>query len=191
MPISTPTCAPLSKLLRTRSRHRPGCWPPRCWMGAGLAFQAVALLGLSEGEFPRLEREDVLFSESDRDALRAHGLPLETRLRGDEGSLFYQAVTRARQKLLLTRPYLAEDGQPWEASPFWAEMRRLNGSRPVVRVRPEDGLADLADAASQVEWREAAREFDIHMKNGVEALMARLAPKAEGECTRARRFRPE
>ena len=148
--------------------------------GRGLAFQAVALLGLSEGEFPRLEREDVLFSESDRDALRAHGLPLETRLRGDEGSLFYQAVTRARQKLLLTRPYLAEDGQPWEASPFWAEMRRLNGSRPVVRVRPEDGLADLADAASQVEWREAARELDIHMKNGVETLMARLAPKAEG-----------
>lgn len=148
--------------------------------GRGLAFQAVALLGLSEGEFPRLEREDVLFSESDREMLRARGLPLETRLRGDEGSLFYQAVTRARQKLLLTRPYLAEDGQPWEASPFWDEMRRLNGNKLPVRVRPEDGLTDAAEAASPVEWREAAREFDIHMKNGVEALTARLAPKAEG-----------
>jgi ATP-dependent helicase/DNAse subunit B len=48
-------------------------------------------------------------------------------------------------------------------------------------VRPEDGLADLAEAASLVEWRETAREFDIHMKNGVAALMARLAPKAAGE----------
>jgi ATP-dependent helicase/nuclease subunit B len=149
--------------------------------GRGLAFQALALLGLSEGEFPRLEREDVLLSESDREALCARGLPLETRLRGDEGSLFYQAVTRARQKLLLTRPYLAEDGQPWEASPFWAEMRRLNGSRPVVRVRPEDGLADPSEAASPVEWREATREFDIHMERGVEALKARLAPNAAGE----------
>jgi ATP-dependent helicase/nuclease subunit B len=148
--------------------------------GRGLAFQAAALLGLSEGEFPRIEREDILLNESDRDALRARGLPLETRLRGDEGSLFYQAVTRARQKLLLTRPYLADDGQPWEPSPFWEEMRRLNGSRPVVRVRPEDGLTDAAEAASPVEWREAAREFDIHMKNGVKALMARLASKAEG-----------
>ncbi len=148
--------------------------------GRGLAFQAAALLGLSEGEFPRLEREDILLNESDRDTLCARGLPLETRLRGDEGSLFYQAVTRARQKLLLTRPYLADDGQPWEPSPFWEEMRRLNGSRPVVRVRPEDGLTDAAEAASPVEWREAAREFDIHMKNGVKALMARLASKAEG-----------
>lgn len=148
--------------------------------GRGLAFQAAALLGLSEGEFPRLERGDVLFSESDREMLRTRGLPLETRLRGDEGSLFYQAVTRARQKLLLTRPYLAEDGQPWEPSPFWEEMRRLSGSRPAIRVRPEDGLEDAAEAASPVEWREAAREFDIHMKKGVEALMARLAPKADG-----------
>jgi ATP-dependent helicase/DNAse subunit B len=148
--------------------------------GRGLAFQAVALLGLSEGEFPRLEREDVLFSESDRETLHTRSLPLETRLHGDEGSLFYQAVTRARQKLLLTRPYLADDGQPWEPSPFWEEMRRLNGSRPVIRVRPEDGLTDLAETASPVEWREAAREFDIHMKRGVEALMARLAPTADG-----------
>jgi len=148
--------------------------------GRGLAFQAVALLGLSEGEFPRREREDVLLSESDRETLRAHGLPLETRLHGDEGSLFYQAVTRARRKLLLTRPYLGDDGQPWEPSPFWEEMRRLNGSTPVVRVRPEDGLVDLAEAASPVEWREAAREFDIHMERGVGALMARLAPTVEG-----------
>jgi ATP-dependent helicase/nuclease subunit B len=148
--------------------------------GRGLAFQAVALLGLSEGEFPRREREDVLLSESDREALRARGQPLETRLHGDEGSLFYQAVTRARQKLLLTRPYLADDGQPWEPSPFWDEMRRLNGSRPVIRVRPEDGLTDLAEAASLVEWREAAGEFDIYMKKGVETLMARLALRAGG-----------
>ncbi len=148
--------------------------------GRGLAFQAVAVLGLSEGEFPRPEREDILLNESDRAALRERGLPLETRLHGDEGSLFYQAVTRARQRLLLTRPYLAEDGQPWETSSFWDEMRRLNGSRPPVRVRPEDGLTDPAEAASPVEWREAARAFDIHIQRGIETLQARLGRRAGG-----------
>ena len=146
----------------------------------GLSFQAVALMGLSEGEFPRQEREDVFLRESDRTMLRERGLPLKTRLHGDEATFLYQAVTRARQKLLLTRPYLAQDGQPWEPSPFWDEIRRLNGNRPTVRVRPEDGL-EPAEAASPVEWREAAREFDIHIKNGVEALKARLYSHAEGK----------
>lgn len=147
----------------------------------GLSFQAVALMGLSEGEFPKHEREDVLLRESDRVALRGRGLPLETKLHGDEATFFYQAITRARLKLLLTRPYLAEDGQAWEASPFWAEVRRLNGNQPPVRVRGEVGEVDSADLASRVEWVESAREFDIHIQNGIEALRARMSPKAEGK----------
>lgn len=148
--------------------------------GRGLSFQAVALMGLSEGEFPKQEREDILLRERDRAALRERGLLLEPRLHGGEGTLFYQAVTRGRQRLLLTRPYLAEDGQTWEPSPFWEQMHSLTGKPSVVRVRPEDSL-DPAEAASSVEWREAAKEFDVHLKNGVEALTARLAPRAAGK----------
>ena len=146
----------------------------------GLSFEAAVLMGLSEGEFPRLEREDILLRENDRAALRELGLPLDTRLHGDEETLFYQAVTRARKKLLLTRPYLALDGQAWEASPFWEEIYRLSGKPAVRRVRPEVGL-DPTEAASPVEWLEAARDFDMHLKNGVEALIARLDPKAAGK----------
>jgi ATP-dependent helicase/DNAse subunit B len=154
----------------------------------GLSFQAVALMGLSEGEFPKQEREDILLRESDRALLRERGLPLETKLHGDEATFFYQAVTRARQRLLLTRPYLAEDGQPWEASPFWVEAARLNGNQPKagpeqsrrIRVRGEVGEVDPAEAASQVEWVESAREFDIHIQNGIEALRARMNPVARG-----------
>jgi len=146
----------------------------------GLSLQAVALLGLSEGEFPKLEREDILLRESDRAALCERGLVLETRLHGDEATLFYQAATRARQHLLLTRPYLADDGQPWEASPFWEEIHRLSKKPAVGRVRPEDQL-NPAEAASHVEWREATREFDIPMKNGVETLIARINSKAGGK----------
>ncbi len=146
----------------------------------GLSFQAVALMGLSEGEFPKQEREDVLLRESDRAVLRERGLPLETKLHGDEATFFYQAVTRARQRLLLTRPYLAEDGQAWEASPFWAEVTRLNGDQPPVRVRGEVGEVESAQAASKVEWVESARAFDIQIKNGIESLRARMSPRAAG-----------
>jgi ATP-dependent helicase/nuclease subunit B len=143
--------------------------------GRGLSFEAVALMGLSEGEFPKQEREDILLRESDRAALN-----LETKLHGDEGTLFYQAVTRGRQKLLLTRPYLAEDGQAWEPSPFWVEVNRRSGNQPTVKVRGDARLQDSAQAASKVEWVESAQDFDIHIKNGIEVLKARMNPKAGG-----------
>jgi len=82
----------------------------------GLSFSAVALLGLAEGQFPQREIEDPLLNEADRRTMRAAGLPLESRLQGDEASLFYEAVTRARRHLLLTRSFLADDGQAWERS---------------------------------------------------------------------------
>ena len=149
--------------------------------GRGLSFEAVVLMGLSEGEFPKQEREDILLRESDRAVLREHGLPLETKLHGDEATFFYQAITRARQKLLLTRTYLAEDGQAWEPSPFWEEINRLNGTSSTVRIRGDAGLVDSAEAASNVEWVESARDLrDIHIQNGIEVLRARMDPKAAG-----------
>lgn len=116
----------------------------------GLSFRAVALIGLAEGDFPRAEREDILLREEDRPALRQVGLTdLETRLRGDEITLFYQAVTRAREKLLLCRPYLADDGQQWLESPYWIQVHRLVGG-PVGHLRPEDPLP-LSEVASPPE----------------------------------------
>lgn len=147
--------------------------------GRGLSFEAVVLMGLSEGEFPKQEREDILLRESDRALLRGRGLALESKLHGDEATFFYQAITRGRQYLLLTRPYLAEDGQGWEPSPFWVEMLSLNGNPAVGRVRPEDGL-NPAEAASLVEWRQAAQDFDIPIQNGIEVLNARMNPQATG-----------
>jgi len=148
--------------------------------GRGLSFEAVVLMGLSEGEFPKQEREDILLREADRAILRERGLPLETKLHGDEATFFYQAITRGRGRLLLTRPYLAEDGQVWEPSPFWAEIMRLSGNPRPVKVRGDVGLVDSAEAASKVEWVESARDFDMHIKNGIEVLKARMNPKAEG-----------
>jgi ATP-dependent helicase/nuclease subunit B len=110
----------------------------------GLSFCAVALVGLAEGEFPQPASEDPLLGEADRSALS-----LAPRLVGDEVTIFYEAVTRARERLLLTRPYLADDGQPWEPSPYWVHVQRLLDA-PTRRVRPEDALP-LEDAASAPE----------------------------------------
>jgi ATP-dependent helicase/DNAse subunit B len=41
-------------------------------------------------------------------------------------------------------------------------------------------LVDSAEAASNVEWVESAQDFDIHIKNGIEVLRARMNPKAAG-----------
>ena len=110
----------------------------------GLRFKAVAVLGLSEGIFPEVEREDPFFSDADRDVLG-----LEPRLGREQTGLFYQVVTRADQFLLLTRPYLAEDGEHWQASPFWRAAGSLLLDDP-QRVRSEEPRS-LAEAGSQEE----------------------------------------
>lgn len=161
----------------------------------GLSFRAVALIGLAEGDFPRAEREDILLREEDRPALRQAGLTgLETRLRGDEISLFYQAVTRARETLLLCRPYLADDGQTWEPSPYWAEVRRLVADTPLLHLRPEDplpwsevasppelagalALLNLADFELPPHWSSQAT---ARLWHGALVLRARLAVEPAG-----------
>jgi ATP-dependent helicase/DNAse subunit B len=112
----------------------------------GLTFDAVALLGLAEGEFPRAEREDALLREPDRAWLAERGFAIEPRLQGDEVTFFYQAVTRARRRLLLCRPYLADDGQSWEPSPYWSAVQRLFEDADARHVRPTDPVADPASA---------------------------------------------
>jgi len=110
----------------------------------GLRFKAAAVLGLSEGLFPEVEREDPFLNDSVREELS-----LESRLGREQTGLFYQVVTRADQFLLLTRPYLAEDGEHWEASPFWRAAGAMLADDP-QRVRSEEPRS-LVDAGSPEE----------------------------------------
>lgn len=144
----------------------------------GLSFAAVAVLGLAEGEFPPAEREMPLLREVDRAALNAQGLPVEPRLRGEEVTLFYHAVTRARDHLLLSRPYLADDGQAWEPSAYWRAARRVCGDPAVIRVRAEDRLPP-DQIASPVEWIDHGYAPE-RLAPGLAVLRARLAEAAAG-----------
>ncbi|MGW8178149.1 MAG: PD-(D/E)XK nuclease family protein, partial [bacterium] len=107
----------------------------------GIRFQAVAILGLSEGIFPEIERPDPFLDES----IRAE-LGLEPRLGRNLQSLFYQAITRADSELLLSRPYLGEGGEPWEPSYFWSAVENLF---PEAKTRVQsDAPRSLMNAAS-------------------------------------------
>lgn len=120
----------------------------------GLRFKAAALVGLAEGMFPSVEREDPFLSE----AVRAE-LGMELRLGQDQASIFYQLAARA-DALLLTRPYLAKDGENWEPSPFWLAVQEAAGEAP-ARVRPEDHrpLSEAASPEELVFW--AARRAAV------------------------------
>ena len=97
----------------------------------GVRFKAVALLGFSEGLFPQVERPDPFLDESLRQTLG-----LEQRLKREQVGLFYQAITRTDQYLLITRPYLSENGEKWEPSPFWKDAQRRFDESALRVIRP-------------------------------------------------------
>ena len=134
----------------------------------GLTFDSVALLGLSEGDFPTAEREDPLLREPDRAWLAEQGFAIERRLQGDEATFFYQAVTRARRRLLICRPYLADDGQPWDASPYWSAALGLFEGAQVAHIRPADPVRSVA---SEQELADALPGDEV--RNVLQVLQAR------------------
>ena len=111
----------------------------------GSRFKAVALLGFSEGLFPAVENPDPFLDEVIRNELG-----LEPRLQREQASIFYQAFTRADTHLLITRPYLSEDGEAWEPSPYWLAAKRLFTENAVRKIQPS-ALRPQADAASPQE----------------------------------------
>jgi RecB family exonuclease len=99
----------------------------------GLTLRTAAVLGLAEGEFPRNQVEDPFLWEGDRAQLNeSEGVSLDPSIEGFERERFYQAVTRPREKLLLTRPRLADSGAEWQPSAFWEEIRRHIDIQPIT-----------------------------------------------------------
>ena len=169
------------------SYRSPDEWPANAVPAAsvsaarGVYFRAVAVLGLSEGLFPAPPPVDPLLRDTDRRLLAAKGLVLEPGPAGADFTLFYEAVTRGRERLLLSRPYLGADGQPWTPSPFWEETLRLFDGRDqavrerlVMRVRSAD-LLPLAQAASWPELLAALSQKVQAGEEGVEQLVGAVA----------------
>ncbi|HPH95899.1 MAG TPA: PD-(D/E)XK nuclease family protein [Anaerolineaceae bacterium] len=135
-----------SVLLSDDQHHsQPALMVGRITEARGVRFQAVAILGLSEGILPIVEHPDPFMDEQLRQELG-----LEARLNREQTGLFYQAVTRADHYLLLTRPYLSDDGEDWQPSPFWKAVQACFKTFPIVKIRPDDPRP-LSEAASSQE----------------------------------------
>ena len=116
----------------------------------GLPFRAVALLGVAEGEFPATISENPFLRDAERTALRTvHGLEIANSTDSSELEYFYETITRPSERLLLTRPRLADNGALWKASPFWEEVVDLTGMTP-RRLNSSD-LPALENAAGRAE----------------------------------------
>ncbi|MGC4098972.1 MAG: exodeoxyribonuclease V subunit gamma [Nitrospira sp.] len=170
-----------------RLTQQPALLIGRMVEARGICFKAVALLGFSEGLFPEAERPDPFLDESLRQRLG-----LEQRLDREQAGLFYQAVTRTDQYLLITRPYLSDKGENWEASPFWKDVQKRFDKSALRVVRPDD-VPPLNDAASSQEllfwavrhkglpgrFRELEPRWQT-LRHARDVLRARRAKRPEG-----------
>lgn len=139
-------------LLDGRSRAMRGSVAVLSVLAArGLAFDHVLLLGLSEGVFPQPLATPALYSRADRRDLRRRGIPLTLPEPADERTLFYEAVTRARRTLFLSRTRLDERGTTLGRSPFLHHLLGLLEDVPVTVIRA--GAAPDAAAARSPQER--------------------------------------
>ncbi len=129
----------------------------------GISYRAVALLGLAEGEFPASLREDPFLRDADRTQLRERfGLPIDPSPENLEAQYFYEAITRPREALLLTRPRIADNGAPWQPSPFWEEVqRRLIVTPELVTTASRPSPAEAASWSELLESAAASPGGDI------------------------------
>jgi ATP-dependent helicase/DNAse subunit B len=95
------------------------------------------VMGLGERSFPRLTPAEPIFDESERLGLREAGLefPCVSDRMPDEMLLFYQLVTRARRRLVLSYPAVDDRGQELLPSSFLEQLLGCftDGAVPVLR----------------------------------------------------------
>jgi ATP-dependent helicase/nuclease subunit B len=105
--------------------------------------RACAVLGLAEGQFPRASSENSIFTDADRRSLGKSKIDLDpdsSRRLLDENFLGYVALTRASDRLLLTRRVSDDDGRALGPSPLW---QRVRAEFPSLIEYPMPRAADL------------------------------------------------
>ena len=116
----------------------------------GLTYEAVAILGLGEGEFPATIKEDPFLRDMDRSALKeVSGLPLKLSTESSEAQYFYESLCRSKKYLLLTRPRIADNGAPWQPSPFWEEIKRRVKLVPRLESSRSKPAPEMAGSLSE------------------------------------------
>jgi ATP-dependent helicase/nuclease subunit B len=93
-------------------------------------IKLACVLGLSEGIFPAPPTSGRLLTDTDRTSLERQDIylgPSHRQRLGHERYLGYIAVTRASQRLVLTRAARDRKAQPLNPSPFFEHIKRITG----------------------------------------------------------------
>ena len=88
-------------------------------------LRVVFVLGMNEGVFPKMKAEDSVLSDSERRELAARNVEIDPdtqRRLLDENLLGYLALTRASERLIVTRALADEGGRPLAASQYWRRL---------------------------------------------------------------------
>ncbi|MEO8290025.1 MAG: PD-(D/E)XK nuclease family protein [Gaiellaceae bacterium] len=110
-------------------------------------WQAVFLMGMEEGVFPRRSSESPFLPDERRRELEEAGRGRRL-VRPDplarERYLFYTACTRAWRQLVLVREAADDEGRPREPSPFYEEVRSRFEPGDVTRATRRRLLSSLS-----------------------------------------------
>jgi ATP-dependent helicase/nuclease subunit B len=115
------------------------------------------VLGLSEGEFPTPPPADVLFAPLEREL---HPLPLIRYTPADDASLWWQVLGNVRQRLTLMRPYIDDNGAPWQPSPYWDAVQE-SFSKLEIETIPIADHPSQENAASANELLVALAQSEV------------------------------
>ncbi|MCA9756089.1 MAG: PD-(D/E)XK nuclease family protein [Candidatus Eisenbacteria bacterium] len=143
-------------------------------------IRAAIIGGVNDGVFPRTVSDDPILGDHDREALGSIGLrlgPNATERQEEEAYLFYIAMTRASDRVLVT--WLGADGDGGEATPSFLvpELQRLFPNTSIL-TEPEEEEDEIPYAELQNSGELAP------------AVLARLARKAR-EIAGARKITEE
>jgi len=115
--------------------------------GRARTVDYLFVLGLSEGEFPTRPPADPLYAPGERED---HPLPLIRYSPANDASLWWQVISNVNQQLILTRPYIDENGAVWQASPYWDAVLDCFTNTQVEKI-PIAQHPETQTAASQNE----------------------------------------
>ena len=122
-----------------------------------LSVPYVFVAGLAEQAFPPHHREDCIYSEAETAQLIAAGLPLVPHADRSryEMLLFYEVVTRATRRLVLSYPALDARAQPLSPSPYVSEIERVCAPHRIRKTAgPElSSVPDSDDVLSPRDFR--------------------------------------
>lgn len=135
----------------------------------GLHYDYVFLLGLGDGEFPMMSPMPPIYTRRERGLLAQEHIHVPPPDPADERTIFYEALTRARRTLTLSRTYLDERGNPIHPSPYLTAVLRLVMPETVTHVVIRAGSTPLPDEAASPQEELIARMEQVRHRGNIVA----------------------